>query len=257
MDNLYSTQWIHCTAFQELTSHLLTLTSQRWSQPQVRAADELFIKSPVCSGKCHMCSSGSWLCAPQHSFSLTSAAVLTASSIHQHVIQVQPTQNTGLKINITSLGFYQEPSVASLCGVPWAAVTCRETRMFCLLEYLFIVRKWKKRARGQVHKQSWERNETRQEARFFQKKPMDVCDAVCVGVIWDFTSSLLPGLCFYSPLRPPSCLLTVSVNSCSWLCTKILYFSFLLSFFIIPRMCAGHGTFLLRSPKSQVINRLM
>lgn len=37
--------------------------------------------------------------------------------------------------------------------------------MYCLLEYLFIVRKWKKRAKGQVHKQPWERKETRRVAR--------------------------------------------------------------------------------------------
>lgn len=63
------------------------------------AADEPFNKCPVCSGKCHMCSSGSLRCAPQHSFSLTSAAApevetqdlecspwarFTASFIHHH-----------------------------------------------------------------------------------------------------------------------------------------------------------------------------
>lgn len=38
------------------------------------AADSHLIKCPICSGKCHMCSAGSWGHTPQHSFSLTSAA---------------------------------------------------------------------------------------------------------------------------------------------------------------------------------------
>lgn len=38
------------------------------------AADSHLIKCPICSGKCHMCSAGSWGYTPQHSFSLTSAA---------------------------------------------------------------------------------------------------------------------------------------------------------------------------------------
>lgn len=33
-----------------------------------------FNKCPICSGKCHMCTSGNLGCSPQHSFSLTSAA---------------------------------------------------------------------------------------------------------------------------------------------------------------------------------------
>lgn len=43
--------------------------------------------------------------------------------------------------------------------------------MFCLWEYLFIVRKWKIRPACQVHKQSWERKETRQVAIYLIKPP--------------------------------------------------------------------------------------
>lgn len=77
---------------------------------------------------------------------------------------------------------------ASSCGPLLFFFFCdRKMRMFCLLEYLFIVRKWKKRAR--VHKQSWERKETRQAARFplefssWQKRQMDAQDGLSVYCI--------------------------------------------------------------------------
>lgn len=38
----------------------------------------------------------------------------------------------------------------------------RKMRMFCLLEYLFIVRKWKKGARGQVHSPGKEKKQGKQ-----------------------------------------------------------------------------------------------
>lgn len=97
---------------------------------------------------------------------------------------------------------------ASSCG-PLLFFFCdRKMRMFCLLEYLFIVRKWKKRAR--VHKQSWERKETRQAARFalefssWQKRQMDAQDGLSVYCshwkerILGWISSLFPVI---SPLQ--------------------------------------------------------
>lgn len=55
----------------------------------------------------------------------------------------------------------------SSCDLPLFFFPChRKMRRFCWLEYLFIVRKWKKRSRGQVRRRPWERRQTRHAAIF-------------------------------------------------------------------------------------------
>lgn len=53
--------------------------------------------------------------------------------------------------------------VEKVCEQMWPCVVLvAERRESCLLELLFIVRKWKKGSGCQVHKQSWESKEARQ-----------------------------------------------------------------------------------------------
>lgn len=78
-----------------------------------------------------------------------------------------------------------------LSGVGWvceqlcpsAVYNGKKMRVFCLLEYLFIVRKWKKQPACQVHKQSWEKIEARQVAIYlmeFPPHPEGQVDSWCV-----------------------------------------------------------------------------
>jgi len=71
--------------------------------------------------------------------------------------------------------------------------------MFCLLAYLFIVRKWKKRARRQVHKQSWEKKKGKQP-HFLLKRRVDSWDRA-VGLFLIF---LLTHFFVVSTVFPPA-----------------------------------------------------
>lgn len=91
-------------------------------------------------------------------------------------------------------------------------------RVFCLLEYLFIVRKWKKRPACQVHKQSWERIEARQEAMYLMEFPLTLRGKCIVGVftiidgknkhvgfLQTFTVNVPPQRCFVFLSLSPEC----------------------------------------------------
>lgn len=128
----------------------------------------------------------------------------------------------------------------------WLCLCDRNTRMFCLLEYLFIVRKWKKRPRGHVHKQSWEREETGHRARFHQAEGSDRCTR---GLMWlTLKESSYEDLFFFSffPSLHLQRFLHALLRSLTFLIYSCIFFSSLLdcafSWYIVN--CMTQGQFL-------------
>ena len=75
--------------------------------------DSHLIKCPICSGKCHMCSAESLGRTPQHSFSLTSAAVPE--------VEMEDLQCSGLAWFTSSFIYHQQ---ATTLIQPRSCINC-------------------------------------------------------------------------------------------------------------------------------------